>query len=93
MLSHEGLRDEYQVSCRELDILVDAALRIDGVFGARMMGGGFGGCTINLVREDRVQDFSGTVTEAFKATFGKTPKLYMSKITGGTGTVTVDSRG
>ncbi len=66
--SHEGLRDEYQVSCRELDVLVDAALTVDGVYGARMMGGGFGGCTINLVREDHVQEFSVTVTEAFKRT-------------------------
>ena len=90
---HEGLRDEYEVSCRELDVLVDAALGVDGVYGARMMGGGFGGCTINLVREDCVQDFSGTVTEAFKATFGKAPKIYLSKITAGTGTVDPDARG
>lgn len=91
--SHEGLRDEYQVSCRELDTLVDAALGIDGVYGARMMGGGFGGCTINLVREDRVQDFSGTVTDIFKGAFGTAPKLYLSRISGGTGTVNPDIRG
>jgi len=91
--SHEGLRDEYQVSCRELDTLVDTALGVDGVYGARMMGGGFGGCTINLVREDRIQEFSGTVTEVFSSTFGNVPMLYMSKITGGTGTMTVDSHG
>jgi galactokinase len=91
--SHEGLRDEYQVSCPELDTLVDAALGIDGVYGSRMMGGGFGGCTINLVREDRVQEFSGTVTEIFKGSFGKAPKIYLSRITGGTGTVNPDARG
>jgi galactokinase len=58
-----------------------------------MMGGGFGGCTINLVREDRVQEFSGAVTEVFKASFGKAPKLYFSKITGGTGTIYPEARG
>ena len=91
--SHEGLRDEYQVSCRELDTLVDAAAGIDGVYGARMMGGGFGGCTINLVREDRVQEFSGAVTDVFRASFNKAPKLYFSKITGGTGTIYPEARG
>ena len=91
--SHEGLRDEYQVSCPELDTLVDAALGIDGVYGARMMGGGFGGCTINLVREDCVQDFSGSVTEIFRDSFGKAPKIYLSRITGGTGAVNPEARG
>jgi galactokinase len=91
--SHEGLRDEYQVSCRELDTLVEAALGVDGVYGARMMGGGFGGCTINLVREDRIQDFSETVGEIFKSTFGKAPKFYLSRITGGTGIVDPEARG
>jgi galactokinase len=91
--SHEGLRDEYQVSCRELDTLVDTAVGIDGVYGTRMMGGGFGGCTINLVREDRVQEFSSAVTDVFKGAFNKAPKLYMSRITGGTSVVKVDARG
>jgi galactokinase len=91
--SHEGLRDEYEVSCGELDVLVDAALGVDGVYGTRMMGGGFGGCTINLVREDRVKEFSETVTQAFESTFGKAPKIYLTRITGGTGTVTPDARG
>lgn len=91
--SHEGLRDEYQVSAPELDTLVDAALTVDGVYGARMMGGGFGGCTINLVREDRIQEFSGIVTEAFQRTFNKAPKLYLSRIAGGTGTVNPEARG
>ncbi len=91
--SHEGLRDDYEVSCRELDVLVDAALGVNGVFGARMMGGGFGGCTINLVREDRIQEFSGAVSEAFKKSFGRAPKLYLSRITGGTSTVDSNARG
>ena len=91
--SHEGLRDEYQVSCAELDVLVEAALGVDGVYGARMMGGGFGGCTINLVREDHIQEFSGTVADSFKNMFGKAPKIYLSRISGGTGIVNLDTRG
>jgi galactokinase len=85
--SHEGLRDEYEVSCRELDVLVDAALRVEGVYGARMMGGGFGGCTINLVRDDRVEEFSQSVSDAFERTFGVAPRLYLCRITAGTGIV------
>jgi galactokinase len=54
--SHEGLSHWYEVSCPELDILVDIARQQTGVLGARMMGGGFGGCTINLVREDALDD-------------------------------------
>ncbi len=53
--SHEGLRDEYEVSCAELDALVEIARQVPGVLGARMMGGGFGGCTINLVRNEAVE--------------------------------------
>lgn len=48
--SHRSLRDDYEVSCPELDTIVDAALEIEGVFGSRMTGGGFGGCTVTLVR-------------------------------------------
>ena len=54
-LSHAGLRDEYEVSCFELDTLVEIARQVPGVLGARMMGGGFGGCTINLVRNEAVE--------------------------------------
>lgn len=54
--SHKGLQKNYEVSCKELDILVDATKDLDGILGARMMGGGFGGCTINLVYSDTIQD-------------------------------------
>jgi galactokinase len=53
--SHYGLKDKYEVSCDELDALVELASSIEGVLGARMMGGGFGGCTINLIRKDCVE--------------------------------------
>jgi galactokinase len=52
--SHRSLRDDYEVSCDELDLMVRLADSIDGVYGARMTGGGFGGCTVNLVRTDAV---------------------------------------
>ncbi len=61
--SHESPRDDYEVSCAELDLLVETALGIDGVLGARMTGGGFGGCTISLVRQDDVERFSAILAE------------------------------
>ncbi|NIW78414.1 MAG: galactokinase, partial [Calditrichae bacterium] len=56
--SHQGLKEEYEVSSPELDLLVDLAADIPGVFGARMMGAGFGGCTINLVEKAALDDFT-----------------------------------
>ncbi|TGE04949.1 galactokinase [Hymenobacter fodinae] len=64
--SHAGLRDEYEVSCRELDVLVEAARPLVGVYGARMMGGGFGGCTINLVAPEHVAAFEKAMREAYQ---------------------------
>lgn len=64
--SHESLREDYQVSCRELDLLVEIAGRCDGVYGARMTGGGFGGCTVNLVRAETVENFIAEITEAYE---------------------------
>jgi len=82
--SHDGLRDDYQVSCRELDVLVDAAREIKGVLGARMMGAGFGGCTINLVEEKALGEFQEKVAKAYKNQFGKEPKIYTSSLRSGT---------
>lgn len=67
--SHISLRDDYEVSCPELDVLVEAALGIDGVYGARMTGGGFGGCTVNLVRKDRVDAFVSAMTDCYQQAF------------------------
>lgn len=64
--SHASLRDDYEVSCRELDMMVDIALGASGVFGARMTGGGFGGCTINIVRTDAVDEFSKTIKRQYR---------------------------
>ena len=68
-LTHEGLSRDYEVSCEELDFLVEEARRC-GVTGARIMGGGFGGCTINLVRDDCRESFLSTVQKSYKARFG-----------------------
>ena len=76
--SHTGLRDEYAVSCPELDLLVDAANKAEGVLGSRMMGGGFGGCTINLVRTASVGPFVEMTSTAYKNAFGVEPKHYIA---------------
>jgi galactokinase len=74
--SHRSLRDDYEVSCPELDNLVSAASRVDGVFGARMTGGGFGGCTVNLIRSDVYEDFIACVTREYSARFDAEPEIY-----------------
>nr|WP_299382864.1 galactokinase [Allomuricauda sp.] len=74
--SHEGLSQLYEVSCPELDFLVDIAKNTEGVIGARMMGGGFGGCTINLVQHDQVDDFISKATEAYYNTFKIQPSAF-----------------
>lgn len=55
--SHESLDRDYEVSCRELNLMIDVARKMEGVYGARMTGGGFGGCTINLVEQNVLQEF------------------------------------
>ncbi|MDX1940105.1 MAG: galactokinase [Saprospiraceae bacterium] len=67
--THEGLRDDYEVSCVEIDFLVDIAKDFKGVAGARVMGGGFGGCTINLVKQDLVSDFVEKAKSAYYKKF------------------------
>jgi len=74
--SHLSLRNDYQVSCPELDFLVDTALTIPGVLGARMVGGGFGGSTVNLVRRDAVEAFSNTIQSAYRRSFGRVPQIH-----------------
>ena len=81
-LSHDGLRDDYEVSCEELDFLNGQARSFD-VAGSRMMGGGFGGCTINLVREELYDDFVAGACKAFTDRFGHEPKVYPVVISDG----------
>lgn len=82
--SHYGLRDLYEVSCRELDILVEATETMDAVLGSRMMGGGFGGCTINLVPEAEVDQVSEELSAVYSEKTGEIPKLYVVDIGAGT---------
>ena len=74
--SHEGLRHKFEVSCVELDFLADLAARTPGMLGARMMGGGFGGCTINLVSAAAHDAFIDDATRNFEKQFGLKPKVY-----------------
>ena len=71
--SHRSLQHDYEVSCAELDFLVDAALQVEGVYGARMTGGGFGGCTVNLVRPDALDTIERTLGPAYFERFGIQP--------------------
>jgi galactokinase len=71
------LRDDYEVSCAELDTMVDLATKIEGVFGARMTGGGFGGCTINLVKADGVAEFKRSVARGYEQATGLTPEIFV----------------
>lgn len=74
--SHRSLRDDYEVSCAELDTMVNLAAGIDGVYGARMTGGGFGGCTINLLEADLVAQFKRSVARGYEQATGLAPEIY-----------------
>ncbi|WP_083674220.1 galactokinase [Pontibacter lucknowensis] len=85
--SHHGLQHDYEVSCPELDFLVDQTSDMEEVMGARMMGGGFGGCTINLVKLDALQAFTQNMEEAYKLRFGISLRTYVAEIVDGTSLV------
>jgi galactokinase len=74
--SHRSLQHDYEVSCDELDFLVDAALGIEGVYGARMTGGGFGGCTVTLMQPAAVAHFEREITRLYHERFGIHPRIY-----------------
>lgn len=82
--SHAGLRSDYEVSSLELDALIDGAAQIDGVLGARMMGAGFGGCTINLVGLEKLENFLQEIERIYRDQLHKHPKVYVTKIEEGT---------
>jgi galactokinase len=77
-LSHESLKNDYEVSCPELDTLVDIARSIPGTIGSRMTGGGFGGCTVNLVQEAGLADFMLILTAQYREAFGFEPQIYIT---------------
>jgi galactokinase len=74
--SHESLRGDYHVSCAELDLLVELASKCSGVYGARMTGGGFGGCTVNLVQAAAVPEFKEQIVEKYKSATGRAPDVF-----------------
>ena len=82
--SHEGLSTKYKVSCEELDFLVDSAKECPNVLGARMMGGGFGGCTINLVKKHEFKVFKKDIARKFRNKFKKECSVYSVKLSEGT---------
>jgi len=81
--SHKSLRDDYEVSCRELDVMVEIAGRQRGVYGARMTGGGFGGCTINFVDVDQAAEFQRRVSDEYETTIGLRPDIYICEASQG----------
>lgn len=85
--THEGLSSMYEVSCKELDFLVDEARKFEGVLGARMMGGGFGGCTINLVRKSQADQFVQHVQARYREKFNIEMQSYQVNVVDGTGRV------
>jgi len=88
--SHRSLRDDYEVSCRELDLMVEIAGAQCGLIGARMTGGGFGGCTINLVETAAVSDFRRNVAAAYSSKTGLTPDIYVSPASEGAQRIVVE---
>jgi galactokinase len=81
--SHRSLRKDFEVSCKELDWMVELAGEEDGVIGARMTGGGFGGCTVNLVYADKVEQFCNGVREGYRKKVGHVPEIYVSRAAAG----------
>lgn len=89
--SHVSLRDDYEVSCPELDAMVDAAADAPGAVGSRMTGGGFGGCTVNLVRRGFAERFVENVSAAYQRATGIVPETYITGTTDGAGPVSIRS--
>jgi galactokinase len=83
--THAGLRDAYEVSCAELDLLVELARSVNGVLGARMMGGGFGGCTVNLVRDEAIAPLQQMVNDHYPASTGLQASIDICRAAGGPG--------
>jgi galactokinase len=86
--SHRSLRDDFEVSCAELDLMVELAEQAEGVYGTRMTGGGFGGCTIALVKAGCVESFQRTVQEGYERSTGCKPEIYVCSAADGVGQVT-----
>lgn len=86
--SHNSLRDDYEVSSPELDLLVETAARVEGVYGARMTGGGFGGCTVNLLERSSLDNFRRRIAKDYTEAFGIEPEIYLFQATDGASEIT-----
>lgn len=89
--SHRSLRDDYEVSCPELDLIVDLAAKQPGVYGARMTGGGFGGCTVNIVDRAATAEFKQQITEQYSAATGRHPDVFVCDTSEGVERVPLDA--
>jgi galactokinase len=89
--SHESLKTDFEVSCEEIDLLVETAQKMDGVFGSRITGGGFGGCTVTLVKRESVDDVIKAMKDAFKAKYDKDVECFITLPTGGACVLAADS--
>ena len=78
--SHVSLRDDYEVSCDEIDVLVEEAWKVDGVIGSRITGGGFGGCTVSIVKDEAIDTFKEQVEKAYEEKTGKTAEFYIVEV-------------
>jgi galactokinase len=78
--SHVSLRDDYETSCEEVDVLVEEAWKIPGVIGSRITGGGFGGCTVSIVKDEAIDTFKEKLTAAYQEKVGKTPEFYVVSV-------------
>lgn len=83
--SHESLKHDYEVSCEEIDVLVDLAWATEGVIGSRITGGGFGGCTVSIVKNEAVEHFTETLGTEYKKRFGLDAEFYIVDIGNGAG--------
>ena len=85
--SHRSLRDDFEVSCSELDLMVKLGGQVEGVYGTRMTGGGFGGCTITLIQKECVEAFQRHVSEGYQRATGRKPEIYVCSAADGVGQV------
>ena len=80
---HVSLRDLYEVSCPELNVMVNIAQTLEGCYGARLTGAGFGGCTVNLVANESVESFAKTLASGYESETGLRPEIYISRASNG----------
>ncbi len=85
--SHRSMQHDYEISCEEIDFLVDTALKVPGVYGARMTGGGFGGCTVNLIAPEAVETFRQYIATAYQPRYHKEPVFYDCRPAAGAGRI------